>query len=76
MPLTLSLPTIDIINSASVDPKPDEGGETYANLAQGYTIRELEQPSGKVIQERSGTNFAVPWDWYVDKRGRNSILLF
>lgn len=74
MPFTVSLPTIDILNPASVDPNPDDGGETYANLTQGFTVREIECPSGKLLQERPGTNFAVPWDWYVDKRGRNSIL--
>ena len=65
---------IDILNPASMDSKIDDGGEAYANLTSGFTVREVEQPSGKVIQERTGTNFAVPWNWYVDDRGRNSIL--
>lgn len=76
MPFTVSFPIIDILHPLSLESNTDEG-EAYANLVTGsYTVKEIDTKggSGKVIQERPGTNRAVPWDWYVDKHGRNTIL--
>jgi hypothetical protein len=76
MPFSISLPAIDIINSTSLEQVTNEG-ERYASLVTaGYTVREVDTQggSGKVIQERPGTNQAVGWDWYVDKLGRSKVL--
>jgi hypothetical protein len=76
MPFSISLPNIEIINSNSLEQVTHEG-ERYAGLVTaGYTVREIDMKgeSGKVIQERPGTNRAVGWDWYVDKLGRSKVL--
>jgi hypothetical protein len=76
VPFSVAFPLFDIIDPASLEPVPDEG-ENYSNLAAGsYVIREIDTTggSGKIVQERSGTNRPVPWDWYVDKIGRSKVL--
>lgn len=76
MPFTVSFPPIDIISPLSLEADTNDG-EAYVNCVAGiYIVREIDTKggTGKVIQERPGTNRSVPWDWYVDKHGRSIIL--
>lgn len=75
-PFSITFPLIDIVDPASLEPVTDEG-ESYSNLvAGGYIVKEIDTKggSGKIIQERHGTNRPVPWDWYVDRIGRSKVL--
>ena len=76
MPFAVSFPVIHVLDPASLEPVSNEG-EKYAQVAVGgYTVREIDTKggTGKVIRERQGTNFPVPWDWYVDKTGRSKVV--
>ena len=69
----MTLPTIDVLNPASFEEYTDEG-ERFANLVVGYSVKEIDnRGTGKLLRDRPGTNSAAPWDWYVDKMGRNKI---
>ena len=62
VPFTVTFPLIDIIDPASLEPVTGEG-EIYANLGAGsYIVREIDtkEGSGKIIQERPGTNRPGP----------------
>jgi hypothetical protein len=65
----------DVVHPASIDDSTTDG-ESYANLVTGgYVVREIDTRagSGNLINERSGTNRAIGWSWYVDKPGRAKI---
>lgn len=74
LPFALSLPAIEVYHPASLETIADEA-EGYPNVAGSYTVREIDTRggSGKVVNERSGTNRVVGWSWYVDKSGRSKV---
>ena len=75
VPFSISLPSIDILHPTSFELDNDDA-EAYANLSGGYMVREIDTKggSGKVINERPGTNRAIGWSWYLDKSGRSKVL--
>jgi len=76
IPFSLSLPAFDVVKTESLDEVTVEA-ESYATLITGcYIIREIDTRSGTgtVINERSGTNRAREWSWYVDKQGRSKVV--
>jgi hypothetical protein len=73
LPFALSLPPIEVYNPISLENTADEA--EYPNFAGSYTVREIDTRggSGKVVNERSGTNRVIGWSWYVDKSGRSKV---
>jgi hypothetical protein len=75
-PFTLSLPMFDVFDPASFDAPNDEGDIFAKMLTGGYMVREIDTRGGNenIVKERPGTNRIIGWDWYVDKRGRRSVV--
>jgi hypothetical protein len=76
VPFSISLGDLHILHPASLEPIGDEEGTFSGRVMGEFMVKEVDVQggTGRVLQERPGTNRVIPWDWYVDKTGRNKVI--